>query len=77
MRQNNEGEDEQSRPMLTNITLYWTSGQIASWKVRLALEEKGLQGYRSVLIVRSSHVAKDDEFWKGNEDGIVSGNAAD
>jgi len=47
------------------------SGQIASWKIRIALEEKQLHGYKSIMIIRTDHIDKNDNFWKNNEYGIV------
>ena len=47
------------------------SGQLASWKVRIALEEKQLQGYRSILVIRPEQFDQSDEFWMHNEYGIV------
>ncbi|CAF2794167.1 unnamed protein product [Rotaria sp. Silwood2] len=54
-----------------NITLYWMSGQIASWKIRIALEEKQLQGYKSIMIIQPDQIDKNDNFWKNNKYGIV------
>ncbi|CAF3696418.1 unnamed protein product [Adineta steineri] len=53
------------------MTLYWMSGQIDSWKIRIALEEKQLQGYKSIMIIRSDYIDKNDNFWKDNEYGIL------
>ena len=47
------------------------SGQIASWKVRIALEEKGLRGYKSIMIIRPDQIDKNNDFWKNNEYGVV------
>ena len=54
-----------------DVTLYWMSGQLASWKVRIALEEKQLQGYRTILVIRPEQFDRSDEFWMHNEYGIV------
>jgi hypothetical protein len=48
------------------------SGQIGSWKVRLALEEKHLQGYKSIMLIRPDQCHSSDEFWLNNEYGVVS-----
>ena len=45
---------------------------MASWKVRIALEEKQLQGYRSIMVLRPQQFDTSDEFWMHNEYGIVS-----
>ncbi|CAF3390997.1 unnamed protein product [Rotaria sp. Silwood1] len=47
------------------------SGQIASWKIRIALEEKKLQGYKSIMIIQPDQIDKNDSFWKNNEYGII------
>ncbi|CAF1012855.1 unnamed protein product [Rotaria sordida] len=46
-------------------------GQIASWKIRIALEEKQLQGYKSIMIIQPDQIDKNDHFWKNNEYGII------
>lgn len=48
------------------------SGQIGSWKVRLALEEKHRQGYKSIMLIRPDQCDSSDEFWQNNEYGVVS-----
>jgi hypothetical protein len=49
------------------------SGQIASWKIRITLEEKQLQGYKSIMIIRPDRTDRSDDFWKNNEYGMVAG----
>ena len=57
--------------MAQDMVLYWASGSPHAWKVQIALEEKGLQGYTSKLISFEKGENKSDEIRKVNPRGQV------
>ncbi|CAF0819172.1 unnamed protein product [Didymodactylos carnosus] len=61
-----ESQNVPIRLIPENITLYWMSGTLSSWKIRIVLEEKQLSGYKSILVVKPQQINKNDQFWKGN-----------
>ena len=57
--------------MAQDMVLYWASGSPHAWKVQIALEEKGLQGYTSKLISFEKGENKSEDILKINPRGQV------
>ncbi|XP_035284898.1 glutathione S-transferase rho isoform X1 [Anguilla rostrata] len=55
--------------MAKNITLYWGSGSPPCWRVMIALEEKGLQGYNGKLLSFEKQEHKSKEVMDINPRG--------
>ena len=57
--------------MASDITLYWASGSVPSWRAMICLEEKGLSGYNSKFLSFQKGEHKSEEVLKINPRGQV------
>ncbi|XP_070532774.1 glutathione S-transferase A-like [Ptychodera flava] len=57
--------------MASEILLYWSSGSGPSWRVMLALEEKGLSGYGNKLLSFDKKEHKSEEVMEINPRGQI------
>lgn len=58
--------------MAADMFLFWSSGSAPSWRVMLALEEKGLGGYQNKLISFDKQEHKGEDLRKWNPRGQVA-----